>query len=272
MNYMTEIKLFYDWLETHPLSPASIALWHALMFIANRSGWREELRISATLLEMRTNMPRTTIFRQREILKAAGRITFDSQGGRAACIYRLISLEEHFAYHHETQSGTQTTAQTTVVPHVVSHSGTLYRLNRDKGSTDIPENRIVERKNSAKEREQTLDTEKFLSALDASWRGLMAAWLEYKRTRRESYHSELGVKKCLTMLRNLSDNDVVTAAAIIDRSVANNWAGLFPLPANQPSTRSQLPGRGQHIGQIKHPASDEHERRLLAKFDEDEHK
>ena len=45
MNYMTEIKLFYDWLETHPLSPASITLWHALMFIANRSGWREELRI-----------------------------------------------------------------------------------------------------------------------------------------------------------------------------------------------------------------------------------
>lgn len=57
MNYMTEIKLFSDWLETHPLSPASIALWHALMFIANRSGWREELGISATLLEMRTNMP-----------------------------------------------------------------------------------------------------------------------------------------------------------------------------------------------------------------------
>ena len=83
MNYMLEIKLFYDWLETHPLSPASIALWHALMFIANRSGWREELRISATLLEMRTNMPRTTIFRQREILKAAGRITFKSEAKRS---------------------------------------------------------------------------------------------------------------------------------------------------------------------------------------------
>lgn len=272
MNYMTEIKLFYDWLETHPLSPASIALWHALMFIANRSGWREELRISATLLEMRTNMPRTTIFRQREILKAAGRITFNSQGGRAACIYRIIALESQFVCRSGTQSGTQTGGETAVVSQVVSHSGTLYRLNRDKDSTDIPENRIAERKNSAKKREQTLDTEKFLSTLDASWRELMAAWLEYKRTRRESYHSELGAKKCLTMLRNLSGNDAVIAAAIIDRSVANNWAGLFPLPANLPATRGQPSGRGQHIGQIKHPASDEHERRLLAKFDEDEHK
>ena len=26
MNYLLEIKLFYDWLETHPLSPASISI------------------------------------------------------------------------------------------------------------------------------------------------------------------------------------------------------------------------------------------------------
>ena len=75
-----------------------------------------------------------------------------------------------------------------------------------------------------------LDTEKFLSSLNSPWRELMAAWLEYKRTRRESYTSELGAKKCLTMLRSLSGNNPAAAAAIIDRSVANNWAGLFPLP------------------------------------------
>lgn len=270
MNYMLEIKLFYDWLETHPLSPASIALWHALMFIANRSGWREELRISATLLEMRTNMPRTTIFRQREILKAAGRITFNSQGGRAACIYQIIALESQLAYHSETQSGIQTTAETAVVPQVVPHSGTLYRLNRDNNSSDIPESIDRERKKSAKKRETMLDTEQFLSTLDAPWRELMAAWLEYKRTRRESYTSELGAKKCLTMLRNLSGNNPATAAAIIDRSVANNWAGLFPLPGTPSSSRGHPPARGQHIGQIKQPASEEHERRLLAKFDENE--
>lgn len=94
----------------------------------------------------------------------------------------------------------------------------------------------------------------------------MTAWLEYKRTRRESYTSELGAKKCLTMLRNLSGNNAGIASAIIDRSVANNWAGLFPLPGASPSTR------GQHIGQIKRPASEDRERRLLAKFDEDQTK
>lgn len=31
MNYLTEIKLFYDWLETHPMTPSAIALWHGLI-------------------------------------------------------------------------------------------------------------------------------------------------------------------------------------------------------------------------------------------------
>lgn len=50
------------------------------------------------------------------------------------------------------------------------------------------------------------------------------------------------------------------AAAIIDRSIANNWAGLFPLQPAQPV-------RGQHPGQIIHPATDERTRRLLEKLD-----
>ena len=45
MNYLTEIKLFYDWLETHPLTPSAIALWHGLMFMANRAGWEEVISI-----------------------------------------------------------------------------------------------------------------------------------------------------------------------------------------------------------------------------------
>lgn len=33
MNYLSEIRLFYEWLGTHPLPPSAIALWHGLMYI-----------------------------------------------------------------------------------------------------------------------------------------------------------------------------------------------------------------------------------------------
>lgn len=279
---MAEIKLFYDWLETHPLSPASIVLWHALMFIANRSGWIRELSVPVTVLEMRTGMPRSTIYREREKLRIAGRITFRSQGGRASCVYILISLECQFVSGNGTQqssspdfvcltgtqSETQIVEQPQVVSRVVSHSGTTYKLNSSNVfSTEDSKQDSKERKKPAKERDTALDTEKLLSTLEPPWRELMAAWLEYKRTRRESYRSELGVKKCLSQLKHLSGSDDTTAAAIIDRSIANNWAGLFPLPANQPLVRGHPPAAGQHPGQIIQPSSEERTQQLLEKYD-----
>lgn len=105
-----------------------------------------------------------------------------------------------------------------------------------------------------------LNQAQFLSTLDPAWREPMTVWLEYKRIRCESYRSESGARKCLSLLRSLSGEDPAVAAAIIDRSIANNWAGLFPLQPAQPA-------RGQHPGQIIHPATDERTRRLLEKLD-----
>ena len=248
------------------------------MFIANRSGWIRELSVPITVLEMRTGMPRSTIYREREKLRIAGRITFRSQGGRASCIYILISLECQFVSRNGTQQSsspnfvclteTQIVEQPTVVSRVVSHRGITYKLNSSNVfSTEDSEQDSKERKKPAKKRDAVLDTEKLLSTLEPPWRGLIAAWLEYKRTRRESYRSELGIKKCLSQLKHLSGGDHTTAAAIIDRSIANNWAGLFPLPANQPLARGHPPATGQHPGQIIQPSSEERTRRLLEKFD-----
>ena len=42
MNYITEIKLFLDWLETHgEMTPAAVLLWYGLMFLTNKAGWRK---------------------------------------------------------------------------------------------------------------------------------------------------------------------------------------------------------------------------------------
>ncbi len=267
MNYMTELKLFYEWLETHPLSAASIALWHALMSIANRSGWNTTLKIPYSLLALRTGLSRTTLYREREKLRRAGRIAFRSNGGSACCTYRLISLEQQtipqIETQPETQVGTQTVSNEDFVSHIAFQNGAHYKLNSftEKEKTNKKEKDgegRQERKSCAKKREtKRLNVAQFLASLDEPWRGLMASWLEYKRTKRESYRSEIGVKKCLTMLRNLSCGDPSVAAAIIDQSIANNWAGLFPLRSG---------AQPQRIGQILQPSSEERERQLLDKF------
>lgn len=284
MNYMTEIKLFYDRLETYPLSPAAIALWHALMFTANRCGWPEQFIASIGLLMLRTGLSRSTIYRERSRLREASRIAYRPQGGSADSIYEIHPLEAEFVSRKETQSDaaslfvshgeTQHPAECDFASRDASHRGMRpYRLNRvftEKEITSKKEKEAKmgkERKNCAKKRAMPrLNQAQFLSTLDERWREPMSVWLEYKRTRRESYRSELGAKKCLTLLRNLSANNPSAAMAIIDRSIANNWAGLFPLRDAQPSHAARA-GRGQHPGQIIQPSSDKRTQRLLEKFD-----
>ena len=144
MNYMTEIKLFYERLETCPLSAAAIALWHALMFTANRCGWAEEFSTPVGLLMLRTRISRSSLYRTRQELQRAGRISFRSQGGSADSIYTIHSLEQDFASRFASRYGIQTASYPDSVSYALSRTGTRpYKLNRDssekeKTSLDSP--------------------------------------------------------------------------------------------------------------------------------------
>jgi len=284
---MTEIKLFYDWLETHELSAMGIALWHALMQIASRSGWQPELRVSLSTLVGRSSLSRTSVYKEREILHRYGLIDYRASGGRGTGIYKIRSLETHFVSAARKQTGTQPEVGDDLASRLVAASRTqvgtqvgtdtsLLKLNYSKLSEEIKEVAAEaaaepmdapskkEKDCGQKERRTTplFDAVKWLATIENPWRDLMSVWLEYKRTRRESYRSEIGAKKCFAMLRNLSGDDPSVAAAIIDRSIANNWAGLFPLRTGQ----TPVSAHGQHPGQIIQPADDERTRSLLEKF------
>ena len=263
MNYLTEIRLFYEWLETHHLAPSSITLWHALMYTANRSGWADQVAIPISILESRTQMTRSTIYRSREQLIERGLIGVEVRGSSFSAIYKMFSLENMLVSQYvsqnvsqnETQSGTQIEMQRSEDSSSVSQNetqnGNIYRVNRDNNiiSNSSTDSNKSNRENSPKEKKFSID--KWAKAQESPWRELMLIWLEYKRTRKESYRSEMGAKKCLTLLRNLSAGNAEVAQRIIDQSIANNWAGLFALREEQ--ARGHPPnGRqyGQRIGQI----------------------
>ena len=52
MNYLAEIKRFYDSLLSQHLSASQISLWHALMEINNRNGWAEWFSAPYSALEL----------------------------------------------------------------------------------------------------------------------------------------------------------------------------------------------------------------------------
>lgn len=106
MNYILEINAFYDWLETNSISDSAINLWHAMMAVNNKTGWKKEFTVAISTLEGRTRLSKSSIIRARNQLKQSGRIDFKERKGNQSCIYVLI------AFHTDTQSATQTDTQT----------------------------------------------------------------------------------------------------------------------------------------------------------------
>lgn len=265
MNYLTEIKLFYDWLETHPLTPSAIALWHGLMFIANRMGWEDEITIPLSVLENRTGMSAATLYRIRIQLKDAGLIEVESQGGRACAKYRIFPFESRFVSQNETQNESQTRDKSRVNGgnggFASQNEKQSASINKTKQDVDVHQKKQAKKKSA-------FSLEEWVSALDSPWRELMRIWLEYKRSRKETYISQMGANACLKKLKELSGGFPEVAQKIIEQSMANNWAGLFPVKT-VPGARGHppnAPATGQRVGQILQPETEEHKNSILERF------
>jgi len=76
------------------------------------------------------------------------------------------------------------------------------------------------------------EKEKEKSFVAPEYAQVFSLWLEYKRQRRESYKSEMSLKICYNKLVKLSGDNPDIAVAIVEQSIANNWAGLFELKNN----------------------------------------
>ncbi len=206
----------------------------------------------------------------------------DTQDGACGTnMHRKVSHTEDLQYKNVPQSVTQTEPLDDEMPGKDVSNSDLPKTDDECRDLSQPENTpyisIYKERNKkdiggirGKKKNAGFDLS-FIG--DEVWEALIESWLDYKRSRSENYKSELSVKKFHTMLRNYSRGDPGLARQIIDKSIANNWAGIFELapddgkPRNQSAGVAARPATGQRIGQIKQPEDDERRQKLLAKFD-----
>lgn len=91
-KYIDEIKAFYKKIEENPLSTGQIALWHALMYIDNKTYWAEWFSVANTIIEMYSGLSRTGIQKARNELKKMGFIDFKPNGTKAT-LYKITILD-----------------------------------------------------------------------------------------------------------------------------------------------------------------------------------
>jgi DnaD/phage-associated family protein len=92
MHYIAETNAFYTFLETHPLPPSAICLWHALMHIANRAFWPAEIAVPLSVLQMKTGLGKDALLSARNRLAQAGRIRWHSRRDRQSAVYEILCL------------------------------------------------------------------------------------------------------------------------------------------------------------------------------------
>ncbi|MEA1848980.1 hypothetical protein U9K52_08670 [Chryseobacterium sp. MHB01] len=111
MNYIKEINSFYDWLETNSVSDSVITLWHGLMHINNKTGWKVEFTVAISTLQVKTGLSSASIKRSRNVLAQLGRIKWKSRNGNLSSVYEMIPFAAHSEPQYEPQSEPQSEPQ-----------------------------------------------------------------------------------------------------------------------------------------------------------------
>lgn len=111
MNYLAEIKAFYDRLELNPQPNTVIALWHALMSIANKAGWPDTFTVASSVLGLRSGLNASALKRARNKLAMDGFIEWKARGGNLSAQYKIKSLVVQNYYKNEPQSEPQNEPQ-----------------------------------------------------------------------------------------------------------------------------------------------------------------
>lgn len=73
-------------------------------------------------------------------------------------------------------------------------------------------------------------------SIDPRFKSCFDEWLSYKKNRKETYKTIASKKKLYNRLLELSKHNPQDAQKIVDQSIANNYAGLFPINDNKKKT------------------------------------
>lgn len=88
-----------------------------------------------------------------------------------------------------------------------------------------------------------------ISFCSKEFKPIIKEWLEYKKDKGKSYKNRKSAELMYKKLHEISGGDSEVAKSIIERSMSNNWDGLFPLPkeyeTNDRGAVAATPGAAQ---------------------------
>ncbi|QGH32587.1 DnaD domain protein [Gracilibacillus salitolerans] len=109
MNYLQEVVEFNRWKEVNQLPATAIALWHELMAMNNKCGWKQEFTVPNGILQSYAGLSRKQLDHARMLLIDHGLITYKkakkvNQAGKYS-IVPFVSYRQREGQHEGKQEG-----------------------------------------------------------------------------------------------------------------------------------------------------------------------
>lgn len=220
MNYLSELRSFKDWCLMNQPSTGQIALWHALMLMANSSGWQEWFLVPSQTLELLTGLSHSGVNKARQTLIDRGLIEYrPSDNRKKASRYKvnsLCKLLERRVNELENELGheLENELENELEPQQRTSEGMLYKLNKTKTK-----------------RKQNNNKPPISPFANYTQNPVLLQRLEEFVEMRQSIKKPMtdrAKKELLAKLDKLASTDE-EKISILDQSIFNSWQGVFAL-------------------------------------------
>ena len=230
MTYIELINAFWNKRLVYPLTSYEADFYMYLLKECNSRNWVNPFKLPTQIIEHDLNLNRRTICEIRNKLQNNGYINFTASTKRGEVTeYEIIDItNDPYANANRTQTERKPNANRTQSVTQTEHFYKDLDLDLDKEKLS---------KESKKKDEPSLfgaaPHKEFngynLDFVSDEWYPIFIKWLDYKRQRREGYKTERSLRTCYNQIQKYAENKILYADYIVDRSIANNWQGLFPL-------------------------------------------
>lgn len=219
INYIQQIRAFYDSLLTKSLSAGQISLWYALMHVNNKCAWIEWFTVANGVLESLTGLSKGGIESARNTLKQLGYIDFKSNGKKAAS-YKVLDL---------TIDIVQESIQDEGIP--------VYKEKAFEKHSSIQDSSPLNKQNETKLNNKEKDKKEkfsFLSSINSYTKNekLRLALKEFQSMRIEKkkpISTKTATSRLFNRLNELSEGDDAVKIKMLENSIFNNWQDVYEL-------------------------------------------
>ena len=220
MNYIAEIKAFYDLVQVKQLSTGQIALWNALMYINNKCAWIEWFTVPNILLELNTGMSRSGVLKARNSLKQLGLIDFKTNGTKATNYKMNTMAKSTQESNQDSTQGSKQDGKQVGTQDSKQDSNTLNKLNETK------QNEISKEEIKKKSFEDVFSEKNTTEELQK----VLKDFIDMRKTIKKPMTSK-ALELLIDKVRKMSNNELIQIA-ILNQSIERGWQTVYPLKNN----------------------------------------